>query len=399
MRVLAATTCKPEDRKTLCVIRSLASLGASVTVGGDRFLGEAFYSRLLDGRIRYPHPNEHIEGFIESLVRFTTAGNFDVLLPMCDYTTLAVTANRDRLSEHTGLILSDYHALLKTRHKPDTIKIAQELGIETPETFLVTTETDLKDIAGRIRYPCVIKPRMGAGGIGLMFPHSAQELIRFYNREPLKSDMVFVHENPMIQEYVPGETHDVCLLFNKGEARAVLTQKRLMMYPSRGGVGIINETTHEPELMMKAIALLEALKWHGPAQVEFKMDSRDGLPKLIEINGRFWGTLDLAVKAGMNFPLLACRIAMEGDIDPVFDYKVGLKYRWVYPYAILCVLEERGGWRTLREFIRREPGSASDLWLRDPVPVLAETLYLALRALGVASKKTGRHRNKRFKGE
>ena len=197
MRVLVATTCKPEDRKTLCVIRSLASHGASVTVGGDRFLGEAFYSRFLDGRIHYPHPNDDIEGFIEKLVDHTASGRFDVLLPMCDYTTLAVSASQDRLLDYVGLVLPDYEALLKTRLKPETIKVAQELGIDTPGTYLVKKKDDLKDIAHRIDYPCVVKPRMGAGGIGLMFPGSAKELIRAYNNITYESDMVFVHENPI----------------------------------------------------------------------------------------------------------------------------------------------------------------------------------------------------------
>jgi len=64
MRLLIATTCKPDDRKILCVIRALALSGAQVTVGWDRFLGKTFYSRFSDRRIRYPHPKDDINGFI-----------------------------------------------------------------------------------------------------------------------------------------------------------------------------------------------------------------------------------------------------------------------------------------------------------------------------------------------
>ena len=72
---------------------------------------------------------------------------------------------------------------------------------------------------------------------------------------------------------------------------------------------IINETTDEPELRNQAIRLLEALQWHRPAQVVFKVDPHYGSATLMEVNGRFWGTMDISIQAGVNFPLLACRMA------------------------------------------------------------------------------------------
>ncbi len=92
-----------------------------------------------------------------------------------------------------------------------------------------------------------------------------------------------------------------------------------------------------------------ALKWHGPAQVEFKRDTRDGSMKIIDVNSRYWGTLDVSIQAGVNFPLLACRMAMEGDIEPVFDYEVGMRYRWSFPYAFLHPLRSKRKWQSLCE--------------------------------------------------
>ena len=125
--------------------------------------------------------------------------------------------------------------------------------------------------------------------------------------------------------------------------------------------------------------LLEALRWHGPAQVEFKIDSRNGTARLMEVNGRFWGTLDLSIQAGMNFPLMACKMAIDGDIDPSFEYKIGLQYRWAFPFGLLHAMETAGGWSPLWEFFRFEPNSVSDFWLSDPLPILAEILYIARR--------------------
>jgi hypothetical protein len=78
-----------------------------------------------------------------------------------------------------------------------------------------------------------------------------------------------------------------------------------------------------------AARLLEALDWHGVAEVEFKLDPRDNVPKFMEINGRFWGSLELAIEAGVDFPYLLYRLITEGDVKPVFQYKAGVRRRWL----------------------------------------------------------------------
>jgi hypothetical protein len=215
----------------------------------------------------------------------------------------------------------------------------------------------------------VLKLNRGFGAMGLHFPNSPDALMRCYEGLPNLSDMVFDYTAPIVQEYIPGDVYDVCLLFNQGKPRAALTQKRLRMHPSKGGFGIENVTTDQPELQGQAIALLEAMQWHGPAQVEFKIDSRDGRTKLMEVNGRFWGTLDLSVQAGVNFPLLACRMAVDGDIDPVFDYQVGLRYIWPFPWRL----------RALTSLLPLDSNLKTDLWFSDPLPLLAELRYYVER--------------------
>ena len=156
------------------------------------------------------------------------------------------------------------------------------------------------------------------------------------------------------------------------------------MHPSEGGPGIFVETTDEPDLRDAAIALLEALDWHGPAQVEFKRDTRDGTPKLIDINARFWGTLDTSIQAGVNFPLLACRIALEGDVQPIQSYRVGLRYRWPFPHGWRHARQQEHRWRSLWQFLKPRRNTCSDLWLSDPRPHLAEACFYRRRARGAA---------------
>ena len=137
MRVLIATTSKPDDRKTLCVIRALGLSGARITVGGDQFQGEAFYSRFIDQKIRYPHPRDDMDGFIQCLMHHVAGRKYDVLLPLCNYTTIALAAHQEEFSKYVRVPVPDHDSLYQARDKLQTLEIARQIGIETPITYCV----------------------------------------------------------------------------------------------------------------------------------------------------------------------------------------------------------------------------------------------------------------------
>jgi len=65
------------------------------------------------------------------------------------------------------------------------------------------------------------------------------------------------------------------------------------------------------------------------AMLEFKIDRRDQRPKLIELNGRFWGSLQLAIDSGVNFPHLLYRATRGEKIKSDSAYRIGMKSRWL----------------------------------------------------------------------
>jgi hypothetical protein len=85
----------------------------------------------------------------------------------------------------------------------------------------------------------------------------------------------------------------------------------------------------DPELLDHAMRLLGPLGWHGVAMMEFKQDLRTGQSFLMEVNGRFWGSLQLAIDAGVDFPYLSCQLALGETIAPPIDYTIGVKSRWL----------------------------------------------------------------------
>jgi predicted ATP-grasp superfamily ATP-dependent carboligase len=134
----------------------------------------------------------------------------------------------------------------------------------------------------------------------------------------------------LIQEKIEGEGRGVFLLVWNGKLKAAFCHRRLREKPPWGGVSVYRESLPLDQAMVeRSFALLQAMEWQGVAMLEFKMDRRDGVAKLMEMNPRFWGSLQLATDAGMNFPLLLYRLACGENVPPQFEYRSGMKSRWL----------------------------------------------------------------------
>src|SRR5205823_2531443 len=100
--------------------------------------------------------------------------------------------------------------------------------------------------------------------------------------------------------------------------------------PPSGGVSVLRESVPvDPIVRDQAIRLLGPLGWHGVAMLEYKQDRRTGTPYLMEVNGRFWGSLQLAVDAGVDFAYLAWQLALGHRPEIAPSYRVGVKSRWL----------------------------------------------------------------------
>lgn len=370
MRVLVVTEHTADDRKSLAAVRALGRRGVHVEVASDTKSNPPLWSRYCRGRIVCPDPVVQWADFSEWLRQRVVSGRHDVVLPLSDYPTMALINQQADLENEVLAPVPTAQSVALTHDKLELGRFAAGLGIEVPQTWCPDNRQEVESIGRQVDFPCVLKLRRGAGAVGLSFPSSAAGLLDAYDMLPSLSDDVFTADRPLVQEFIPGRIHDACMLFNRGEPRAIFTQERLLMHPGAGGVGIYNQSTDEPEVREKAERLLRALDWHGPAMVEFKRDDRDGAFKLLEINARYWGTLGLAVRAGVDFPWLACRMAIDGDVEPVTRYRVGLKYRWSCRFGSQYVRRSENKLAALKKFYAPGDGSVSDFQLTDPLPDL-----------------------------
>jgi len=168
----------------------------------------------------------------------------------------------------------------------------------------------------------------------------------------------------------------------EGQCVASFAHERIKQYPNSGGASTQRVSVHNPELVRMSIQLLHALDWRGIAMVEWKIDLATGSPKLMEINPRFWGSLELAVRAGVDFPYLYAQCAAGKMIEPVHTYHVGCRCRWLIPGDLLRYWTQQASEReSLREFARGLPAEAEEWDLRDIRGTVASIACQALLAL------------------
>jgi predicted ATP-grasp superfamily ATP-dependent carboligase len=320
-----------EQRSTLAVVRSLGRAGIGVTVGSSRPTSLAGSSRYCARMVRYPSPREAPAEFQEFLREEMSANGYRLLLPMTDITARLVARERDALSPFVCLPLPAEDRLVSVQDKRCALMLAERVSIPHPETYMTKAEERIEETARRVRYPVVIKPRFSRFFRGtewlsgdVEYARDAEELIQKYQRS--HSRIPF----PLVQEKIEGEGQGVFILLWNGELKAAFSHCRLREKPPWGGPSVYRESIPlDADLLRKSVKFLRAIGWQGPAMLEFKVDKRDGQPNLMEVNGRFWGSLQLAIDAGMDFPLILYRLATGEDVAPRLEYKIGVKSRWL----------------------------------------------------------------------
>ena len=338
-------------------IRSFVKLGHSVDIAipsKKLSLGIRKYykSKYLNKIYIINSPTIAPEKFKNDLLKIVSSNKYDSILPFGVVSTISIARIKNELSEYTNIGIADYNIIELIHNKEKLQLLLNDNGFKVPKVYEYESIEDLKNI--QIKFPVVIKIRKGCGvDKGVRYAENFEELECNYqdlnSKTTLNPDIEDFFK-PMIQEYIPGKIHDGLFLFNKGKMKSAMTQIREVTYPISGGVGVNNITTYEPGLIKYGKEILEFVKWHGPCQVEVKKDERDGGYKLIEINPKLWGTLDLSIKAGINFALKSVEIAVNGDTKEQYDYKVGLKYKWLFPLEIYTIYQDKGNrWKRIKK--------------------------------------------------
>jgi len=381
-----------EYRTALVACRCLGKHGVKVACGGEKeakfaFFPPAFYSKYCSKRFVYPSYRDDTDGFVEAIIDFANKNKeYEVLMPI-DAETSVISKYKEMIevkAPHLRVPVHEYKYIDIANNKRKMMELANDLGIPIPKTHTPSSLKEVEVIAAEIEYPAVIKLPSAKGSKGFVITYSKDELLQKYGNTFSKYCFPTYSEAPLVQEYIPGTGYGVSCLFNRGELRAKFTHRRIRELPITGGPSVVRISASHPEMEEYAIKLLKSLNWHGVVMVEFRLDERDNQPKLMEVNPRFWGSLHQAISAGVEFPYLLYQMVLNGDVDPVTNYKIGVKARFMwgdmqaFPEHLLA---SNSKVKFLKDFFNFKNETYDDLSFEDPLPAVVQVLNPVVRLL------------------
>jgi predicted ATP-grasp superfamily ATP-dependent carboligase len=316
------------QRTALYVIRSLGIRGIDVTavekeVGKWANLG--FSSKYVGKRVILPSVHDEPDLYLEGLLKICSG--HDVLFPISMFSLKLVSRHIDEFRKILHVPIVNYEKLIKANNTETLINIANNAGIPTPNTYFIKEINQVKEIAEDLNYPVFIKVKeeleLDPAKRNLMVA-SPKELLEKY------VELHRFQPFPLIQEYIKGEGQGYFAIFNsRSEPKVIFGHRRIREYPIYGGPSTFCESHYNSTVMEYGERLLRALNWYGLAMVEFKVDERDQLPKLMETNPRVWGSMPLAIASGVDFPYLLFKLAIDGDVQELRSFKEGVKVRFL----------------------------------------------------------------------
>jgi predicted ATP-grasp superfamily ATP-dependent carboligase len=392
------------SRSALAVTRSLGRKGCRVVVSGKDKYSLASSSRYCSLGLSVSDPLREGDAYVKAITQIAERETVDFIFPMTDQSVRLLNQARDRLPRRGVLVCPPPDLTEAVSDKLSLCRLAESLHVPVPQTLYLVGPGDLSAIIGKIDcYPVVIKPaysRIWDGksflSAGVMYADSSEELEQLYATSSV------LQYPSMIQEKIVGPGTGLFTLYNGKRHLVLFSHRRIREKPPSGGVSVVSESVPLDEEMVDAAGrLLSAVGWDGVAMVEFKRDQRDGKAKLMEINGRFWGSLQLAIDCGVDFPaLLLDHLQGQDPKNTLREYRVGHKLKWFFGTLdhLLIRLRHSNGelnlppgspsrWRAIVEFANvLEKDTSFDVFNRnDPRPFWFEARsYVrdALRLVG-----------------
>lgn len=374
------------NKNTLAILRHLDhhEIQIDVTSNLPKLLTLCSYSRFCKKTIYINSNPVDSERYAEEIMKILKNGNYDVFIPVGLYSNIMASKFKNEIQSFVNISIADWKYLKIAANKDLTLKLASTIGLPIPKTLVINNSRDLCNI---IDFPVVIKSSDGKNFI--KYCNNNQELLENYKEISSKSRTQII-----CQEYIEGFGCGFFGIYHNGELRSYFLHKRLKEFPISGGSSAVAESFFDEKLYQYGKRICDELNWDGPIMVEFKYDLFGKDYKLIEINPKLWGSLDLTIEAGINVPDILIKSALNRKTDCSSSYKY-LKYRWIFPDEIKVILSNPS-MKDIKEFFIRDSNTVLNVYFCDPFPTLFQMIHSLIEGIGVIVSKNNRNPHRKW---
>lgn len=297
---------------TLCVINSLSSHKyLHIHILSSKKWVESRFSSRIKSFSYYEKISNEIE-FIDFLKDQINTKKIDVLLPV-NFSMIRLISKfkSSFVMLNNNIVVSSVKNLDIANNKWELSKFLNDNNFPIPKTEHLN-DIKIKNIIN-LEYPLLLKPLSNWNGNGILKIKSHIEFKKLL-------DKISLRKNHIIQEYIEGTDYCVSVLCNQGKLCAYTIQKGILPNSNQfqshlGSEFLFNEKLHS---LIKQVIL--KLNWSGVANFDVRYSEKQNQFYIIEINPRFWGSLEASTYVGVNFPFLMCQLSLGIPFNTP-DYK------------------------------------------------------------------------------
>lgn len=284
------------------------------------------------------------------------ANNISVVVPIAEPEHSFFIKYKDAISQISKIIpLPELSNFEIAKGKKLLSDFAETNNIAHPRSFYITSESDKQQMLATANFPILIKPVDQKGGDGI---------IKVMTGEDFEEQVPKIVQPLFIQEYIEGYDIDCSVLCLNGKIITYTIQKGTLVghnpyAPQLGFDFITNE-----EVFQIAKTTMSKLNWSGVAHLDLRYDSKTNSYLLLEINPRFWGSIEGSRVSGINFPDLAIQLA-QGNLptDNGFSAISFMRLKGVFKS-----IKRRPGFIFNRSYLMNN--TEVKTFLNDPLPTL-----------------------------
>ena len=391
----------------LAIVRSLGRAGLEVHLVQFESTPVTRSSRYVRQHYDLGHPLRQRADFCSQVLELVEQTQFDLVIPVSDTSLVPLMPFREQLARRTKFAAPTDAGFAATNNKAATWRLALRCDVPVPPSVLVQQDADIQSALALDAYPLVLKPIQSVTA-----ERAKRNAVRLADSADAAQQWLpemLAHGPVLVQGFFAGRGVGVSVLGDHGKLVAAF-QHRRVHEPPRGGASSYRQSVPlDPALLDGVRRMCEAMEWTGAAMFEFKQNEQSGQAVLIEINGRFWGSLPLAIYAGVDFPVLLYDLLVRGNAVETFDYRVPVFARYLpqEPYWLLANARAPAGRAdVIKRDLRSTLGELSNLltfretWdiesFTDPLPALRSWGGIVAELAGDLRDKlkTRRHRRK-----
>ncbi len=359
---------------------SLAQSGYEVYAGDRTKFTMTGVSRYCKGTMVYPSPFTEQEKFIDTISNFMQENEIDILIPVLEETFTCLKFKVFLERSGVSFLLPEYEKALKLHSKDSLTALANELNLDTPQSFELEEILRSSENIEKLPFPVIIKPKQGGGGWGMT---------RIYSCEEFKNQIEnhdYLASNYIVQELVEGQLIGACAIYHKGKYIIADSYKSTTVYPLLVGQPTTRLSHDYPQALEAVKKMLDYLEWNGVCEIDFIVDENKNKSYLIDANPRFWGSIKQNIAAGVDYPLYYALLAKNCEDFLANDATIGTRTRWLGGDILRIISQVKEATNPLRELYslfssKINYDAYDDFSIKDPLPLMAWGINLTLNKI------------------